>query len=244
VLLFTAVKDGTLPLPDALNPILVFELVHAKVAPEGLLRNPFKGTDAPLQYVRFGSKPLKPGCGFTVMVKVEGVPGQVPEKGVTVIVAVIGEVVLFVAVNEGILPEPLAPRPIAVFEFVQVYVAPVVVLVKFIAATVPLLHAVMFAGWVTKANGFTVIVYVVGVPTQPLAVGVTVIVPESGLAVVLVAVKEAMFPVPLAASPIAGCSGYIAEKVACAHCSIFTYNNICYRCNCWFRIDSYQCSCC
>jgi hypothetical protein len=44
--------------------------------------------------------------------------------GVTVIVAVIGDVVAFVAVNEGILPEPLAARPIAVLLFVQVNVVP------------------------------------------------------------------------------------------------------------------------
>jgi hypothetical protein len=36
-----------------------------------------------------------------------------------VIVDVIGEVVAFVAVNEGILPEPLAARPIAVLLFAR-----------------------------------------------------------------------------------------------------------------------------
>ena len=44
--------------------------------------------------------------------------------GVTVIVAVIGEVVAFVAMNEGIFPVPLAARPIAVLLFVQVNVVP------------------------------------------------------------------------------------------------------------------------
>ena len=44
--------------------------------------------------------------------------------GVTVIVAVIGEVVAFVAMNEGIFPEPLAARPIAVLLFVHVNVVP------------------------------------------------------------------------------------------------------------------------
>jgi hypothetical protein len=43
---------------------------------------------------------------------------------VIVIVAVIGDVVAFVAVNEGILPEPFAARPIAVLLFVQVNVVP------------------------------------------------------------------------------------------------------------------------
>ena len=44
--------------------------------------------------------------------------------GVTVIVAVIGEVVALVAVNEGIFPVPLAGRPIAVLLLVQVNVVP------------------------------------------------------------------------------------------------------------------------
>ena len=44
--------------------------------------------------------------------------------GVIVIVAVIGDVVALVAVNEGILPEPLAARPMAVLLFVHVKVVP------------------------------------------------------------------------------------------------------------------------
>ena len=53
------------------------------------------------------------------MVKVMGVPVQPPTDGVTVIVAVIGLAVAFVAVKEGILPVPEAPNPIAVLLFVQ-----------------------------------------------------------------------------------------------------------------------------
>jgi hypothetical protein len=40
--------------------------------------------------------------------------------GVIVIVAVIGEAEAFVAVNDGVLVVPLAARPIAVLELVQV----------------------------------------------------------------------------------------------------------------------------
>jgi hypothetical protein len=58
--------------------------------------------------------------------------------GVTVIVAVIGDVVAFVAVNEGILPEPFAPRPIAVFHVVHVNVVPLTGPDKFVTgATTP-----------------------------------------------------------------------------------------------------------
>ena len=47
-------------------------------------------------------------------------------------------------------------------------------------------------------------VYELGVPTQPLAVGVTVIVAVTGVDPGLVAVKLGTFPVPLAAKPIVG----------------------------------------
>ena len=43
-----------------------------------------------------------------------------------------------------------------------------------------------------------------GVPGQPKALGVTVIVPESGLLPLLVAVNEGIFPMPLDGKPIAG----------------------------------------
>ncbi len=58
------------------------------------------------------------------MVKVVGVPVHPFAVGVTVIVAVIGDVVALVAVKEGTLPEPFAARPIAVLLFVQVNVVP------------------------------------------------------------------------------------------------------------------------
>jgi hypothetical protein len=45
-------------------------------------------------------------------------------------------------------------------------------------------------------------VKVMAVPGQPLAVGVTVMVADIGLLVELVAVNDAMFPLPLAASPM------------------------------------------
>ena len=50
--------------------------------------------------------------------------------------------------------------------------------------------------------GFTVIVNVCGVPRQPDADGVTVMVAITGAVVKLVAVKDPISPVPLAASPI------------------------------------------
>ncbi len=76
--------------------------------------------------------------------------------------------------------------------------------VKLIAAVGALLHTVWFAGVFITAVGFTVIVNVLGVPVQPFAVGVTVIVATTGALPVLVAMKLAILPVPLAANPIDG----------------------------------------
>lgn len=67
-------------------------------------------------------------------------PVQLLFDGVTVIVAVIGDVLRLIAVKEGALPVPPAPRPIAVFEFVHEKVAPAGLLVKFVAATLSLLQ--------------------------------------------------------------------------------------------------------
>ena len=60
---------------------------------------------------------------MTVIVKVCGVPGQlaVPlvKVGVTVIVAVTGDVPPLVAVNDPMFPVPVAARPIDVVLLVQ-----------------------------------------------------------------------------------------------------------------------------
>jgi hypothetical protein len=65
------------------------------------------------------------GVGFTVMVNVLVGPVQkfVPDNkylGVTVMVAIIGALVLFVAVKEVIFPVPFAARPIVGVLFTQV----------------------------------------------------------------------------------------------------------------------------
>jgi len=78
--------------------------------------------------------------------------------GITVTVAMIGLVPVFVAVKAGISPVPLAAIPIAVFELVHENVPPAGVLVKLEAVTEPLLHTVMSAGTVTPGEGFTVMV--------------------------------------------------------------------------------------
>ena len=92
------------------------------------------------------------------MVYVTGMPTQVPIAGVTEMVAMIGELVGFVAVNIGLCPVPLAARPIAVFELDQVYVAPAGLLVMLSAAIDVPEHAAMLAGAVITGKGVTVMV--------------------------------------------------------------------------------------
>ena len=59
------------------------------------------------------------GVGLTVMVKKADVPAQPLAVGVTSIILVIGELPGLFAVNEPILPVPVADNPIIAAEFVQ-----------------------------------------------------------------------------------------------------------------------------
>lgn len=78
--------------------------------------------------------------------------------GVTVMVDVIGDAVALAAVNEAMLPVPLAASPMAVLELVHAKVVPVTALVKVAADTEAPAQSVELAGTVTAGVGFTVIV--------------------------------------------------------------------------------------
>ena len=82
--------------------------------------------------------------GLTVIVKLVGVPSQIADpfvkRGVTVIVAVTGDVPVFTAVNAAILPVPLANNPIEGVLFVHKYVVPATVPPKVTAVVFPPLH--------------------------------------------------------------------------------------------------------
>ena len=84
--------------------------------------------------------------------------GQPFNEGVTVIVPVMGAVVELVVVNAGMLPLPLAARPMAGLLLVQVKVAPAGTLVSVTAATAAPAHLVWLGGTVTVAKGSTVMV--------------------------------------------------------------------------------------
>ena len=123
-----------------------------------------------------------------------------------VIVAVIGLLVVFNAVNAGIGLVPAPTRPILVLLFVQVYTVPATGPVMVIADIAAPLQTTILAIGVTEGVGLTVMVKLLLVPVQvtppDVNTGVTVIVATTGALVALVAVKLAMLPVPLAARPI------------------------------------------
>jgi hypothetical protein len=113
-----AVKDAILPVPLAPKPIDVFVFVQLKVVP----------LTEPVNVIALVATPLHnawlPGgatfaLGFTVIVNVFAVPGQLAVEGVTVIVAVTGLLPGLVTVKAGIFPLPLAVKPIEVLLFVQ-----------------------------------------------------------------------------------------------------------------------------
>ena len=57
-----------------------------------------------------------------MIANVVGVAAHPFKVGVTVTVETIGVFVEFVPVNDGMFPEPLAAKPVAVLSFVQLYV--------------------------------------------------------------------------------------------------------------------------
>jgi hypothetical protein len=151
---------------------------------------------------------LTAGVGLTVIVKVCGVPAQAPYIGVTVIVATVLTLPVLMAAKAAIFPVPLAASPMLVLSLAQLN--EVAVPVKLIAVVLIPLHTTWFEGAATEGVGCTVMVKFCGVPLQVTApnvyLGVTVIVATTGVVPALVAVNEAMSPLPLAARPIEAAS--------------------------------------
>jgi hypothetical protein len=156
---------------------------------------------APLQRVWLAGCATS-GVGLTVMVKLCAVPGHPLAVGVTVIVAVTGALVVLIAVNDGIFPLPLAASPIVGSLLVQLKPVLPTAPVKLMALVEEPLQTTWLAGSATLGVGLTVMVKLCAIPAQPLAEGVTVIVAVTGALVKLIAVKDEIFPVPLAARPM------------------------------------------
>lgn len=81
-------------------------------------------------------------------------------------------------------------------------------MVKFTAAVDELLHTVWLATALTTGVGFTVMVKVIGAPTQVVTpsvnVGVTLMIAVTGALPLLMPVNDAILPDPLAARPMDG----------------------------------------
>ena len=112
---------------------------------------------------------------------------------------VIGAPVVLVAVKFR-LPVPLAPNPMAVLLFVQLYTVPATGPVK-AWVTVEPVHTVWLATAFTVGIGLTTTVAVIGAPTQMPEVGVIVKVTVIGTLVGLVSVPL-ILPLPLFAIPV------------------------------------------
>jgi hypothetical protein len=107
-----ATNEGISPVPFAASPIDVLVLVQLYVIPVAT-GNVIAGLVLPAHTILSMIAGMT-GAGLTVIVNVCGVPIQPvdPSMGLTVIVAVTGLVVVFIALNEAILPVPDTPRPI------------------------------------------------------------------------------------------------------------------------------------
>lgn len=165
----TAVNDGIVLVPLDPNPMLVLLFVQLYTVPA---TGPVIGTAVvavPAHTVWFAIV-FTAGVGFTVIVKLIGVPVQVVAPlvnvGVTVMVAVCTVAVALVAVKGAMLPVPAAARPIVVLLFVQLYTVPGTLPVKLTAAVVAPLHNTCGVTAFTVGTGFTVMVNVAGVPLQ------------------------------------------------------------------------------
>lgn len=120
---------------ELLTPATV-PLLQLKLAPGVALVGVYVKA-VPLQTADGVKALLNTGMGFTVTVNVLTGPVHPLAVGVTVTVAVTGEVPLFVAVNAGIFPDPLVPKPTFAL-LVQLKVVPVTLLPKLMAAPAPL----------------------------------------------------------------------------------------------------------
>jgi len=193
------------PLPLAAIPVTVpvLFLVQLKVVPVTLPDNTIVVIVAAEQTVCDAGVATASGVGFTNTVAVIAAPGQPLAVGVMVNVTVIGALV--VLVNEPLmLPEPLFAMPVTVpvLSLVQLKAVPLTLPDNTIVVIAFAEQMVCDAGVATAFGvGFTSTVAVIGVPGQPLAVGVMVNVTVIGALVVLVN-APLIFPLPLAAIPV------------------------------------------
>ena len=198
---FMALKEGILSLPPAGSPIEILLLVQVKVVPLTKLAKLIPVVGAPLHNTWLD------GCnrlavGLTIILNELAVPEHPLYVPVTDIVATTDESLLLMAVKGKIFPDPDAGSPIVVLLFVQANPEPVTFPLNSTRLVKAPLHNSWLTDWFTIAVGSTIILTVLAGPEQPAAVAITVIIALSGILELLVAMKGAIFPIPVAASPI------------------------------------------
>jgi hypothetical protein len=116
---------GILLVPDVCIVSVIpagWVVVQLKVTPAVLLFNDTAAAFSPEQTVCGAGVKVITGEGLTVIEKLLDAPGQPLIDGVTVMVAIFGAEVALLPVKEGIVPDPLAGKPIDKFELVQLYI--------------------------------------------------------------------------------------------------------------------------
>ena len=114
-------------------------------------------------------------------------------------VAVSVAIPVLITVKPAISPLPLEARLIEVLSLVQLKVVPLTPPLKLNAPVPAPLHNTKSAGTITSGVGFTLIVNTLVGPVQPSATGITLMVAVSRETPVLITVKPAISPLPLAA---------------------------------------------
>ncbi len=158
-------------MPDvAPETVPVVLTVQANVEPVGTEVNAM-AVVAPLQIETGLGVAVATGVGLTVTGTVIAGPGQPPNDGIMLYVAV----PLPIKVCAIVVPLPAnAPETVPVVLTVQANVEPVGTDVNAIAVVAPLQIETGFGVAVATGKGFTVTGTVIGVPGQPANVGVTV----------------------------------------------------------------------
>lgn len=193
------IADVPIPIPVAIpedNPIETLALPELHVPPEIALVNVMV---EPRQI--FPEPDIDGGSGLTVIIKSCGTPAQPFATGVVETVATKGASDPFSATNAGILPDPLDANPIVELLFVQLYTVVLRLPEKITGLVMPPAHRTWLDGIDTVGVGFTVMINVSDIPTQPAAVGVTMITASTEDTPVLIALNAPTFPIPLAARP-------------------------------------------
>jgi hypothetical protein len=149
------------------------------------------------------------GVGLTVRLKLFTAPEQAFKVELTLMVAETGVNPALTGINAGISPLPEVPKPISwLLLQLNVGIPPLAAVENIILAWLAPAQSTSLLNAFTAGVGFTVMVKLIGEPSQPDPLvekcGVAVMVATIGLVPGFTAVNDPIFPVPDAARPISG----------------------------------------